>query len=151
MISAAFIVGSSLVVAGLQYLGASNALLFALLGLGHIGVTYLVLRAWGREGVRDFGGFLFKALFRVEVRGRENIPDARRAHDLHAQPRQPARRPAAARGAAGRRRLRRRHRHRESLVGEAVHGDDHAPSRSIRPRRSRPNIWSRSSSRARRW
>ncbi len=51
-------------------------MLFALLGLGHIGVTYLVLKAWGREGVRDFGGFLFKALFRVEVRGHENIPAA---------------------------------------------------------------------------
>jgi acyl-[acyl-carrier-protein]-phospholipid O-acyltransferase/long-chain-fatty-acid--[acyl-carrier-protein] ligase len=76
VVSAAFIVGSSLVVGGLQYLHASNALLFALLGLGHLGVTYLVLKAWGREGVRDFGGFLFKALFRVEVRGRENIPDA---------------------------------------------------------------------------
>jgi acyl-[acyl-carrier-protein]-phospholipid O-acyltransferase/long-chain-fatty-acid--[acyl-carrier-protein] ligase len=74
VVSAAFIVGSSLAVAGLQYAGASNALLFALLGAGHLIVTALVLRAWGREGVRDFAGFFFKAVFRVETRGLENVP-----------------------------------------------------------------------------
>ena len=47
-----------------------------MLGLGHVVVTVLVLKAWGREGVRDFAGFLFKALFRVETRGLENIPAA---------------------------------------------------------------------------
>jgi acyl-[acyl-carrier-protein]-phospholipid O-acyltransferase/long-chain-fatty-acid--[acyl-carrier-protein] ligase len=76
VISAAFIVGSSLVVAGLQAIGAGNAFLFALLGLGHVMVTALVLIAWGREGVRDFAGFLFKALFRVETRGLDNLPPA---------------------------------------------------------------------------
>ena len=35
-----------------------------------------MLHTWGREGVRDFAGFLFKVLFRVEVRGLENIPAA---------------------------------------------------------------------------
>jgi acyl-[acyl-carrier-protein]-phospholipid O-acyltransferase/long-chain-fatty-acid--[acyl-carrier-protein] ligase len=74
VISAAFIVGSSALVGALQYLGASNSLLFALVGVGDLIVTVLVLRAWGREGVRDFAGFFFKAVFRVEVRGDENIP-----------------------------------------------------------------------------
>jgi len=74
VMSAAFIVASSLIVGVLQYLGFGNAALFALLGLGHLVVTALVLRAWGRDGVRDFAGGFFKLLFRVEVRGLENIP-----------------------------------------------------------------------------
>jgi acyl-[acyl-carrier-protein]-phospholipid O-acyltransferase/long-chain-fatty-acid--[acyl-carrier-protein] ligase len=47
-----------------------------MLGVGNFIATYLVLRTWGREGVRDLAGFVFKALFRVEVRGVENIPPA---------------------------------------------------------------------------
>jgi acyl-[acyl-carrier-protein]-phospholipid O-acyltransferase/long-chain-fatty-acid--[acyl-carrier-protein] ligase len=74
VISAAFIVGASVVVALLQGFGLSNAWLFTMLGVGNLAAAYGVLRTWGREGVRDFGGFLFKLLFRVEVRGRENIP-----------------------------------------------------------------------------
>ena len=35
-----------------------------------------MLNKWGREGVRDFGALLFRALFRVEVRGMENLPPA---------------------------------------------------------------------------
>ena len=74
VISAAFIVGASVLLAVLQGGGVNNSWLFAMLGLGNLVVTYLVLRTWGREGVRDFGGFVFKMLFRVEVRGVENIP-----------------------------------------------------------------------------
>jgi acyl-[acyl-carrier-protein]-phospholipid O-acyltransferase/long-chain-fatty-acid--[acyl-carrier-protein] ligase len=76
VISAVFIVGASLVVGGLQYVGAGNAQLFAALGVGHVVATALVLKAWGREGVRDFAGFFFKAVFRVETRGLENLPEA---------------------------------------------------------------------------
>ena len=35
-----------------------------------------MLTKWGKEGVRDFGGLLFRALFRTEVRGLENLPPA---------------------------------------------------------------------------
>ena len=37
---------------------------------------WFVLATWGREGVRDLGAMLFRALFRVEVRGMENLPPA---------------------------------------------------------------------------
>ncbi len=74
VISAAFIVASSVLVALMQGHGVGSASLFAMLGVGNLVVTVFVLRTWGREAVRDFGGFLFKVLFRVEVRGRENIP-----------------------------------------------------------------------------
>ena len=76
VVSAAFIVVSSVVVGLLQYLGAGSALLFFLLGIGNFIAAALVLRTWGRAGVRDFAGFVFKMLFRVEVRGVENIPAA---------------------------------------------------------------------------
>ncbi len=74
VINAAFIVVSSVVVGLMQYLGEGNSTLFALLGIGNLIVAFLVLRTWGREGVREFGGFIFKSLFRVEVRGADNIP-----------------------------------------------------------------------------
>ena len=35
-----------------------------------------MLGKWGKEGVRDFGALLFRALFRIEVRGLENLPPA---------------------------------------------------------------------------
>ena len=76
VMSAAFIVVSSVLVGLLQYLGAGNAALFAALGVGNLAVAALVIRAWGREGVRDLAGFVFKALFQVEVRGLENVPPA---------------------------------------------------------------------------
>ena len=38
--------------------------------------VWFVLSKWGKEGVRDFGALLFRALFRVEVRGLENLPPA---------------------------------------------------------------------------
>jgi acyl-[acyl-carrier-protein]-phospholipid O-acyltransferase/long-chain-fatty-acid--[acyl-carrier-protein] ligase len=75
VVSAAFIVVGSAAVAGMQYVGAPCSLLFALIGVANLIATALVLRAWGREGMRDFAGFLFKAFYRVEVRGRENIPN----------------------------------------------------------------------------
>ena len=76
VISAAFIVVSGLAVAGLQLCGFGVMALFALLGALTLIVTGLVMKTWGREGVRDLGSFIFKALFRVEVRGIENLPPA---------------------------------------------------------------------------
>ena len=38
--------------------------------------VWFVLSKWGKEGVRDFGALLFRALFRTEVRGLENLPPA---------------------------------------------------------------------------
>jgi acyl-[acyl-carrier-protein]-phospholipid O-acyltransferase / long-chain-fatty-acid--[acyl-carrier-protein] ligase len=74
VVSAAFIVVSGVVVALLQMAGLPVAAIFALLGATTLIVTGLVMKTWGREGVRDVGGFVFKLLFRVEVRGMENIP-----------------------------------------------------------------------------
>jgi acyl-[acyl-carrier-protein]-phospholipid O-acyltransferase/long-chain-fatty-acid--[acyl-carrier-protein] ligase len=76
VISAAFIVVSGVVVAVLQQIGLSLVALFALLGAATLVATVMVVKTWGKEGVRDLGGFIFKLLFRVEVRGLENLPPA---------------------------------------------------------------------------
>jgi len=76
ILQAAFMVVGSLVVAGLQAAGLSVAWIFFGLALASFGAVWFVLGKWGREGVRDFGSLLFRALFRTEVRGLENLPAA---------------------------------------------------------------------------
>jgi len=76
VLQAAFMVVGSLVVAGLQAAGLPIAWIFFGLALASFGAVWFVLSKWGREGVRDFGALLFRAAFRVEVRGMENLPPA---------------------------------------------------------------------------
>lgn len=74
IVSALFIVGGAVVTGAAQAMGAGTAALFAILGAATLASTAYVVRAWGREGMRDVGGMLFKLIFRVEVNGMENIP-----------------------------------------------------------------------------
>ncbi|HEY8128310.1 MAG TPA: MFS transporter, partial [Hyphomicrobium sp.] len=74
VLSAAFMTLVGLAIAALQYEKASVSLLFAGLGIANIVVVALVLRAWGAEGVKDVGVFLFKTFFGLEVKGFENLP-----------------------------------------------------------------------------
>ncbi|MGA2055039.1 MAG: acyl-[ACP]--phospholipid O-acyltransferase [Bradyrhizobium sp.] len=74
ILQAAFMVVGSLFVAVLQAAGLPIAWIFVGLALASFGSVFFVLRKWGKEGVRDFGALLFRAMFRVEVRGIENLP-----------------------------------------------------------------------------
>jgi acyl-[acyl-carrier-protein]-phospholipid O-acyltransferase / long-chain-fatty-acid--[acyl-carrier-protein] ligase len=74
VLNAAYMVGAGAVVAALQHIGASFAVLFAVLGLASLAVLMLVLRAWGEEGVRDFGRLIFQLFFNLEVKGLEHLP-----------------------------------------------------------------------------
>ena len=74
VLQAGFMVGGSLFVAALQAAHLSIAWIFFGLALASFGSIYFVLGKWGKEGVRDFGALLFRALFRVEIRGMENLP-----------------------------------------------------------------------------
>lgn len=76
VLQAAFMVVGSLFVALLQAAGLAVAWIFFGLAIASFGVVWFVLATWGKEGVRDFGTLLFRALFRVEVRGLENLPAA---------------------------------------------------------------------------
>ncbi|SED24823.1 acyl-[acyl-carrier-protein]-phospholipid O-acyltransferase / long-chain-fatty-acid--[acyl-carrier-protein] ligase [Rhizobiales bacterium GAS188] len=74
VIAAGYMTVSGIAVAGAQFLGVTLGPLFLVLGLCNIAAMVLILRRWGKEGVRDLGVFVFKTLFRVEVRGLENMP-----------------------------------------------------------------------------
>jgi acyl-[acyl-carrier-protein]-phospholipid O-acyltransferase/long-chain-fatty-acid--[acyl-carrier-protein] ligase len=76
ILQAGFMVVGSLFVAALQAAGLSIAWIFFGLALASFGSIFFVLGKWGKEGVRDFGALLFRALFKVEVRGIENLPAA---------------------------------------------------------------------------
>jgi acyl-[acyl-carrier-protein]-phospholipid O-acyltransferase/long-chain-fatty-acid--[acyl-carrier-protein] ligase len=76
VLQAAFMVVGSLGVALLQAVGMPIAWIFFGLAAASFGSLWFVLSKWGREGVRDFGALLFRALFRTEVRGLENLPPA---------------------------------------------------------------------------
>ncbi|MFI5014447.1 MAG: acyl-[ACP]--phospholipid O-acyltransferase [Hyphomicrobiales bacterium] len=74
VVSAGYMVGGTVLAGIAQALGVKLGPLFLVLGLGNIAATVLVMRAWGREGVRDLGAFVFRTLFRVELKGLENMP-----------------------------------------------------------------------------
>jgi acyl-[acyl-carrier-protein]-phospholipid O-acyltransferase / long-chain-fatty-acid--[acyl-carrier-protein] ligase len=76
VLQAAFMVVGSLFVALLQAAGLAVAWIFFGLAVASFGTVWFVLATWGKEGVRDLGGLIFRALFRVEVRGLENLPAA---------------------------------------------------------------------------
>ena len=74
IVNAAFIVSATLGVALLQLAGAGVGALFAALGVGSLLATAFVAYTWGRHGMQELGKLVFKSLFRVEVRGLENLP-----------------------------------------------------------------------------
>ena len=76
VLQAAFMVVGSLFVSLLQAAGLPIAWIFFGLAVASFGSVWFVLSKWGKEGVRDFGSLLFRAMFRAEVRGLENLPPA---------------------------------------------------------------------------
>ncbi|MEZ5844448.1 MAG: acyl-[ACP]--phospholipid O-acyltransferase [Hyphomicrobiaceae bacterium] len=74
VLNAIFMTAGTLAVAGLQAVGADLATLFALLGIANLVAVVLVLRAWGREGLKDVAAFIFGIAYGLEVKGRENLP-----------------------------------------------------------------------------
>ena len=74
VVSAGYMAASGIAVGVTQALGVKLGPLFLVLGLASVAVMVMIMRVWGKEGVRDLGAFLFKTLFRVEVRGVENMP-----------------------------------------------------------------------------
>ena len=76
VLQAAFMVVGSIFVALLQAEGVPVGLIFLGLAVASFGAVWFVFGKWGKEGVRDFGALLFRALFRTEIRGLENLPPA---------------------------------------------------------------------------
>ncbi len=76
VISAGFMTGAGLVFALAQKAGVALTPLFLILAIGNLAAMLLILRAWGKEGLLDLGMFVFRTLFRVELRGLDNMPPA---------------------------------------------------------------------------
>ena len=74
VMSALFMTVSALAIAGLQYAKVPLPWIYASLAVANFIAVVLILRAWGADGVKDVGAFLFKTFFGLEVRGLENLP-----------------------------------------------------------------------------
>jgi acyl-[acyl-carrier-protein]-phospholipid O-acyltransferase / long-chain-fatty-acid--[acyl-carrier-protein] ligase len=76
VLSAAFIVVGALAVAGLQGAGWPAPRLFALIGVLNLAAGIVILWTLPTSPFRDFLSILFRAFYRLEVRGLENVEKA---------------------------------------------------------------------------
>ncbi|EJW13612.1 Long-chain-fatty-acid--CoA ligase [Rhodovulum sp. PH10] len=76
VLNAAFMVAGTLFVALLQLAGLSPPALFLLLGAANLAIAWVIFRTLPTNPVRDFLVSIFRALFRVEVHGLENVEKA---------------------------------------------------------------------------
>jgi acyl-[acyl-carrier-protein]-phospholipid O-acyltransferase/long-chain-fatty-acid--[acyl-carrier-protein] ligase len=76
VLNAAFMVGGTIVVAILQALGTTTPTLFVCIGVATLIVAITIGRTMPANPMMDFLSIVFRALFRVEVRGVENLLNA---------------------------------------------------------------------------
>jgi acyl-[acyl-carrier-protein]-phospholipid O-acyltransferase/long-chain-fatty-acid--[acyl-carrier-protein] ligase len=76
VLNAAFMVAGALILATLQAYGLSTPRLFALLGVANLGVAVAIGFTMPASWLNDFLSIVFRAFFRLEVKGLENIDKA---------------------------------------------------------------------------
>ncbi len=76
VLNAAFMVVGAVVLALLQKLGLSTPLLFALIGAANLAVAVAIGRTMPAGWLNDFLSIVFRAFFRLEVKGLDNIAKA---------------------------------------------------------------------------
>src|SRR5207253_2255936 len=76
VLNAAFMVGGTVVVAILQWFHLTASTLFILIGLATLGVAIAIGRTMPANAGTDFLSILFRAFYRVEVKGTENLLNA---------------------------------------------------------------------------
>ncbi|HEX8168162.1 MAG TPA: acyl-[ACP]--phospholipid O-acyltransferase [Beijerinckiaceae bacterium] len=76
VLSAAFMTGGALVVAALQTAGVPLAAIIAGLGVANLLAGVVIFRTLPTNPFRDFLSILFRAFYRLEVRGLENVAKA---------------------------------------------------------------------------
>jgi acyl-[acyl-carrier-protein]-phospholipid O-acyltransferase/long-chain-fatty-acid--[acyl-carrier-protein] ligase len=76
VLNAAFMVVGALILAALQKLGMGVPVLFALLGVANLVVAVVIGRTMPASWLNDFLSIVFRAFFRLEVKGLENIAKA---------------------------------------------------------------------------
>ncbi|WP_375410070.1 acyl-[ACP]--phospholipid O-acyltransferase [uncultured Methylobacterium sp.] len=73
VLTAAFMVGGTLALAALQGAGWSMAALFGLISVLNLVAGAVILKVMPTSAFRDFLSILFRAFYRLEVRGLENV------------------------------------------------------------------------------
>jgi acyl-[acyl-carrier-protein]-phospholipid O-acyltransferase/long-chain-fatty-acid--[acyl-carrier-protein] ligase len=76
VLNAAFMVVGALLLAVLQKLGLGVPILFALLGVANLVVAFIIGRTMPASWLNDFLSIVFRAFFRLEVKGLENVAKA---------------------------------------------------------------------------
>ena len=76
VVSAAYIVVAALIAGGLQAAGFSEGQVFVVLGLVGIAVALVAFRALSFDPMADLLSIIFRTLYRMEVKGLENIAKA---------------------------------------------------------------------------
>jgi acyl-[acyl-carrier-protein]-phospholipid O-acyltransferase / long-chain-fatty-acid--[acyl-carrier-protein] ligase len=76
VLNAAFMVAGTIVVAALQAFGVTTPVLFIIIGLATLGVAYAIAKTMPANALMDFLSIVFRALYRVEVKGVENLLNA---------------------------------------------------------------------------
>ncbi len=76
VVNAAFMVVGAIILAVLQKLGLSTPLLFALIGAANLVVAVLIARTMPSNWLNDFLSIVFRAFYRLEVKGLENVTKA---------------------------------------------------------------------------
>ncbi|MEQ1650359.1 MAG: AMP-binding protein, partial [Hyphomicrobiaceae bacterium] len=74
VLNASYMTVGGALLAVAQMLDAPLWILFGIIGLLTFGVAVLVIKVWGKEGVRDFGRLIFQMAYDLEVKGLENVP-----------------------------------------------------------------------------
>ena len=76
VLNAAFMVVGALILALLQKAGLGTPILFALIGAANLGVAVAIGRTMPASWLNDFLSIVFRAFFRLEVKGLENVEKA---------------------------------------------------------------------------
>ncbi len=73
VLNAAAMALSTIAVALLQFVGATTPMLFMLLGIASIGIAFAIGRTMPASALSDALSIIYRALFRIEVHGLENL------------------------------------------------------------------------------
>ncbi|HKA70195.1 MAG TPA: acyl-[ACP]--phospholipid O-acyltransferase [Xanthobacteraceae bacterium] len=76
VLNAGFMVAGTLVVAVLEHAGVTIPVLFFIVGLANLAVSVWVGSTMPRSSMRDLLSIIFRAFYRIEVRGLDNIAKA---------------------------------------------------------------------------
>jgi acyl-[acyl-carrier-protein]-phospholipid O-acyltransferase / long-chain-fatty-acid--[acyl-carrier-protein] ligase len=76
VLNAAFMVAGSLIFAALQMAGLSVPMSFVVLGVATLVVAVMIGRTMPASWINDFVSIVFRAFFRLEIKGRDNLEKA---------------------------------------------------------------------------